>query len=185
MRLFIAINIPEAERTRLTRALLALATDDLPIRWVDSESLHITMKFLGEVPESRQHAVAIALANAATGAAAFDVVLSGFGAFPSLSRPNIFWVGVQAGAELARLYRRIDAAYVPLGFAADDRDFRPHITVARARKDGRIRDRRTMDRIKAGFDYKAEFRAASVDLMQSRLGPGGSRYEVLERMELH
>lgn len=185
MRLFIAINLPDAEKTRLTQALQAVAAIDLPARWVESDSLHITLKFLGEVPQGQLPAVAAALAEAAAGAVAFDVALSGFGAFPSLSRPSILWVGVQAGPDMAELHRRIEGAYAPLGFPPDERAFRPHITVARVRKDGRIRDRQAMDRMQADFDYKTEFRATSVDLMHSRLGASRPRYEVLERMEMH
>ncbi len=184
MRLFIAINLPDAEKTRLTQALHAVAALDLPARWVESDSLHITLKFLGEVPQPRLPAVAAALAEAAAGAAAFAVALSGFGAFPSLARPSILWVGVQAGPDMAELHGRIEAAYAPLGFPPDERAFRPHITVARVRKDGRIRDRQAMDRMQADFDYKTEFRATSVDLMHSRLGASRPRYEVLERMEM-
>jgi 2'-5' RNA ligase len=185
VRLFIAINLPDAEKTRLTRALQAIATSEPAIRWTDAAALHITVKFLGEIAEPRVHAMAASLEEAAAGAAAFDVALSGFGAFPSLSRPNILWVGVQAAPGLAELHGRIERAFEPLGFAADNRVFRPHITVARMRKDGRIRDRQAMDRMKASFDYKTEFRAASVDLMQSRLGRGAARYEILQEMELH
>ena len=185
MRLFIAINLPDAEKTRLTQALQAVAAIDLPARWVESDSLHITLKFLGEVPQGQLPAVAAALAEAAAGAVAFDVALSGFGAFPSLSRPSILWVGVQAGPDMAELHRRFEGAYAPLGFPPDERAFRPHITVARVRKDGRLRDRQAMDRMQADFDYKTEFRATSVDLMHSRLGASRPRYEVLERMEMH
>ncbi len=179
-----AINLPDAEKTRLIRSLQALPVADLPARWVEPDALHITLKFLGEVLDARLPEVIGALAAAAADAEAFDVAISGFGAFPSLARPNVLWVGVQAGAEMAELHRRLDRAFVPLGFAAEERAFRPHITVARVRKDGRIRDRAAMDRIKAAFDYKTEFRARSVELMRSRLGGRSARYEVMQRMEL-
>jgi 2'-5' RNA ligase len=185
VRLFLAVNLPEAEIPRLTHALQSLPVGDLPVRWVASNSLHITMKFLGEVPTARLSAVAEALQQGCAGAAAVDVAISGLSAFPSLARPNIFWVGVQAGPQLAELHGRIQRSFVPLGFEAETRAFKPHITVARVRKDGRIRDRQAMDRIKAAFDYKMEFRAKSVDLMRSHLGRGGARYEVLEQVGLY
>ena len=185
MRLFIAVNLPDAEKTRLAHALQAVAVPDLPARWVESDSLHITLKFLGEVPQARLPAVTAALAEAVDGAVAFDVALGGFGAFPSLSRPSILWVGVQAGPGMAELHRLIEGAYAPLGFPPDERAFHPHITVARVRKDGRIRDRQAMDRMRADFDYKTEFRVTAADLMHSRLGASRPRYEILERMEMH
>ena len=180
-----AINLPDAEKRRLASSLQVLPIHDLPARWVEADALHITMKFLGEVSEARLPEVSDALAEASGGAAPFDVAVSGLGAFPSLSRPNILWVGVQADAEMTKLQAHLERVFVPLGFTADERAFRPHITVARVRKDGRIRDRGAMDRIQAAFDYKTKFRVRSIDLMRSRLGGRAPRYEVLERMELH
>ena len=184
VRLFIAINLPEPETRQLKRALYKLASYDLPIRWLAEESLHITIKFLGEVPEPRVAAVRAALAEAVIGAPRFDVVLAGLGAFPSLVRPNIFWVGAQGGGELTELQRRIEEAMAVLGFEAEPRAFRPHITLGRVHKDGRAIERKVVDRMATEFDYKSEFRAESVDLMRSRLSPRGARYDVVERLEL-
>ena len=184
MRLFIAINLPEQETRRLGQAVDALARHDIAVRWVDAGSLHITLKFLGEVPEARLPGVQSALADAVAETAPFDVVLGGLGAFPSLSRPNIFWIGISGGAQLLELQRRIDDEMAELGFEREPRAYKPHITLGRARKDGRVPDRKLMDRMVGEFDYKGEFRAESVDLMRSRLSPRGARYEVVERLEL-
>jgi RNA 2',3'-cyclic 3'-phosphodiesterase len=184
VRLFIAINLPDNEIRRLSDALAGLASYDLAVRWVDADSLHITLKFLGEVAEARLPALRAALAEALEGAARFDVALGNLGAFPSLARPNIFWLGVAPTPELLVLQQRTDDAMGALGFEREQRAFRPHITIGRARKDGRATDRKLMDRMVAGFDYKGVFRAESVDIMRSKLSPRGARYEVLERMEL-
>ena len=185
MRLFIAINLPETVKLRLAGALDALATHDIPARWVAADALHITLKFLGELADSRVPAVGGALAAAAQGIPPFDVELGDLGAFPSLARPSILWVGARAGAALGELHQRVERAFIPLGFEAEPRKFHPHVTVARVNKDGRIRDRSVMDRMRAQFDYTAVFRATSVDLMQSRLGRDRARYEIIEQMELH
>jgi 2'-5' RNA ligase len=185
VRLFIAINLPDDKRLGLAQALDALAGHDLPVRWLSPESLHITLKFLGEVAQSRVPSIESALTHALAGYPSFDVEVGGFGAFPSLTRPSIFWVGVSATDELVRVQTRVDDAMTKDGFEPDARAYRPHITVGRARKDGRVRDRATMDRIVTEFDYKTVFRAGSVDLMRSRLGSRGARYEVLHKMEMH
>jgi 2'-5' RNA ligase len=185
VRLFLAINLPEAVKLRLADALEALTAYDIPARWVAADALHITLKFLGDVADSRVPAVGAALAVAVQGVPPFDIELGDLGAFPSVARPNILWVGARSGAPLGELHRRVDQGFLPLGFEAESRKFHPHVTVARVNKDGRIRDRSVMDRMRAQFDYKAVFRATSVDLMQSRLGRDRARYEIIEQMELH
>jgi 2'-5' RNA ligase len=184
VRLFIAINLPRSETDRLSRALYQLALYDVAVRWGDAASLHITLKFLGEVPDSKLPSVRASLQDAIVESPPFNVVVQGLGAFPSLARPNIFWIGVSGGDELLNLQRRIDDAMAALGFESEDRPYKPHITLGRTRKDGRAPDRKVMDRMAAEFDYKCEFKAESVELMRSKLSPRGARYDVVERMEL-
>jgi RNA 2',3'-cyclic 3'-phosphodiesterase len=185
LRLFIAINLPEPETRRLSTALYRLAAQDVAVRWVDVASLHITLKFLGEVADQRLAAVQAALEEAVLDAPAFEVSVGGLGAFPSLARPNIFWVGVEGPPELDEVYQRIEEAMSGLGFEKEERPFKPHITLGRVRKDGRVPDRKRMDRMAADFDYKGEFRVQSIDLMRSRLSPRGARYEVVQRMDVY
>ena len=184
MRLFIAINLPPNETDRLSRALYQLALYDVAVRWGDAASLHVTLKFLGEVTDSKLPSVRAALQDAIVETPPFHVAVHGLGAFPSLARPNIFWIGVAGGDELLNLQRRIDEAMAGLGFESEDRPYKPHITLGRARKDGRVADRKVMDRMAAEFDYKCEFKVESVELMRSKLSPRGARYDVVERMEL-
>lgn len=186
MRLFIAINLPDTEKQRLSETLAAIAErHPLPVRWVAADSLHITLKFLGEVAESTIPQLEEALRVASDDFVPFDVAIGGFGAFPSSSRPSILWVGVTAPTELANLQQRIEAGAVPLGFEPEGRTYTPHITVARAEKNARIRDRARMDRIAAEFDYKQVVRVRSVDLMRSFTGPRGARYELMRKVDLH
>ncbi len=102
VRLFVAINPPEAVRERIgvgTAELRRLGG----VRWVDPGALHITLKFIGASDEGRANEVAASLRRVAAGHAPFDVGLSGVGAFPSLQRPRVVWVGVGPGPEIARL----------------------------------------------------------------------------------
>jgi 2'-5' RNA ligase len=184
LRLFVAINLPHAEVQRLGSAIETLARHDLSVRWGEPDTLHITLKFLGAVEDSQLPAVQRALEEAVMGTAPFDVELAGLGAFPSLARPNIVWIGVSGGDELMALQRRSEEAVAALGFEREPRAYKPHITLGRVRKDGRIPDRKLMDRIVKEFDHTARFRVEAVDLMRSRLSPRGARYEVVERMEL-
>lgn len=177
MRLFIAINLPDAEKGRLSKALEPLARMDLPVRWVAADSLHITLKFLGEVAENQLVRVRTAMTKAVRGISEFDVTVAGLGAFPSPSKPRIFKVGVAPVSELLQLQQRVEAECALIGFEPEQREYSPHITVGRAR--GR------MDRITTDIDYNATLPVRAVDLMRSHVSPRGARYEVIDRMELH
>jgi RNA 2',3'-cyclic 3'-phosphodiesterase len=185
VRLFVAINLPDSEKHRLHEAVSRAIDPDLPVRWVDADSLHITLKFLGEVSDSQVAQLEQALRAAVARHAKFDVAVHDLGAFPSLSRPNIFWVGTNNPPELATLQQSVDAECANVGFAREHRPFRAHITVGRARKHAVIRDRTLMDRIVTGFRYKEVIRVESADLMRSYLGPRGARYDVVARMKLN
>lgn len=184
MRLFVAINLPALEKQRLARELERLAAYALPIRWLDPDSLHITVKFLGEVADLH-HGIAHALRTATSAHQPFDLVLQGLGAFPSLSRPNVFWLGAEGGQALLGLQESVEATLAELGFAPEDRAYRPHITVGKTKARQIIRNRTLMDRMAGEFKYKATVRVDRVELMRSYTDPRGARYEVLESVELH
>lgn len=185
MRLFVAVNLPADEKRRLGDALQSLTSPSLPVRWVSHDGLHITLKFLGEVPDGEVPAVRGALRRASNAVPSFDVAIFGFSAFPSHSRPRIFWVGASLSPELGQLQTAIDSEFENIGYSSEHRPFTPHVTVGRLKKDASIRDRGMMDRIAASFEYKSEFRVHSADLMRSHSGPRGAHYEVIEKVELN
>lgn len=184
MRLFLAIDLPAAERTRLARVIARLAQSELPVRWAEPESLHITLKFLGETPEARVDEIAAASARAASGCDPFDVVMAGVGAFPSLHRPGVFWIGIEKSARLLHLRQRIEAELSELGFEREAKPFSPHLTIGRVRKQQRVA-RTDWDRIAGGLVYNGVVRVESVDLMRSRPGAHGARYETISKSVLN
>jgi RNA 2',3'-cyclic 3'-phosphodiesterase len=184
VRLFVAVNLPPAEKERLDAVLDVLKRSALPFRWVESESLHITLKFLGEVPEAKYDSVVAAIARAGAGISPFDVDMGGFGAFPSRAQPRILWVAVGASALLGEAQRRVEDEMESLGFPREARPFHAHVTLGRARsRDGGVVGEQ-LDRITALLVYKARVRVESIDLMRSRTAPGGARYERVERVML-
>jgi 2'-5' RNA ligase len=185
VRLFVAINLPDNDKLRLGEAIGTLAVHDLPVRWVEPESLHITLKFLGEVAEPNVPAVRTALQQAVAGHRSFDVALEGLGAFPSLSRPNIFWVGASNPAALAQLQQSVELQMEAVGFPREARPFRAHITVGRVKARASIRDRALMDRMVSQFRYKTQFQVTSAELMRSHVSSRGARYEVVAKMDLN
>src|SRR5690606_29803955 len=107
--------------------------------------------------------------------------IGGLGAFPSLRRANVLWIGVTGDPDLALLQREIEPALSRLGFPREQRPFRPHITIGRLRSGERPLD---IERLASLVDFQARVTVESVELMQSVMTPGGSRYETLVRRRL-
>ncbi|MDP2480447.1 MAG: RNA 2',3'-cyclic phosphodiesterase [Candidatus Palauibacterales bacterium] len=178
MRLFIAINPPAAVRQLIHDGTASIRESGLPARWVDTDHLHLTLKFLGEVREQRLQAVKDALLEAAAGCPPFELRLEGVGAFPSLRRPRVIWLGVEATLPLRALKHDVEHAFARLGIDRASRAFHPHLTLGRARDQAQAGEFRELERLAARVEVRGGFEVQSVDLMRSRLGPGGTRYSV-------
>lgn len=179
MRLFVAVNLPEEERGAAYRATAPLRQGTVPVRWVRAEALHLTLKFLGEVPPERADDVATALDVAVAAARPFEVVVGGIGGFPSLARPRVVWLGVENHPALELLANDVELALRPLGFEAELRPFRPHITLGRARQGARSAAFDKLEQLAGRVTYEAVAPVRSVDLMESTLRPDGATYRVL------
>jgi 2'-5' RNA ligase len=190
MRLFVALELaPEACRAaeEVARELKATGAD---VKWVRPESLHLTLKFLGEVDPGRLPELQEALRRACAGARALELGLAGAGAFPGVRRPQVVWLGLEGQtAELAGLAARVEDEAEALGFARDKRGFKPHLTLGRMR-----RKRRGAGAPPAGPLARAlaglagwqgpRFTGSRVSLMHSTLTPAGAVYEPLETVTL-
>ena len=178
MRVFLALNLPEATRQALWRAAAPLRDLGFPIRWVRPEGIHLTLKFLGEVAEQRDAELVAALARAARGARALPLTLGGFGAFPDFQRPRVVWAGVAPDPSLELLQNRVEEVFAPLGFPTEARPFRPHLTLGRAGRDGPSRDFARLEAALGRLEFAETVLVGSVDLMQSTLQSGGAVYQV-------
>jgi RNA 2',3'-cyclic 3'-phosphodiesterase len=176
MRLFVAVNLPPETRRLLHQAVAPLRVLELPVRWVAEDALHLTLKFLGEVPAERLPELGEATASAAAAAEPFELRIAGLGAFPSLRRPRVLWAGIQATPPLAALQRRVEEAFADLGFPPEARDFAPHLTLGRVREGG---GSPALERAAAGIRVESSVEVGSVDLMRSHLAASGARYERL------
>jgi RNA 2',3'-cyclic 3'-phosphodiesterase len=181
MRCFIALNPPQAGRDALHAALEPLRQQDLPVRWAPADSLHLTLKFLGDIEGGEVPRIEEVLRAAADRHGPVEIELSGFGAFPSLRRANVLWAGVAPNPGLSALQQQIELACSRLGYAREQRPYRPHITVARLQSGARSPD---IERAAAGFDHSARFTIDTLDLMRSHSAGGGARYEPLLRQAL-
>jgi 2'-5' RNA ligase len=178
VRLFVAVNLPEAERRAAYGATAALRQGTLPVRWVQSAALHVTLKFLGEVSPDRADAIAGALDAAVAAVRPFEVGVGGIGGFPSLARPRVVWLGVEAHPALELLANDVELALRPLGFEAELRPFRPHITLGRAKQGARPAAFDTLEQLAGRVAYDGVAPVRSVDLMESTLRPEGASYRV-------
>lgn len=184
MRLFVAINLPAAERKRIAAAATPLRESALPVRWVEPDALHLTLKFLGEVAQDEVESVTAAVRQVAGRHRPLTLRLHGAGAFPDLRRPAIWWLGVQAGEALAALQRDLEESLVPLGFPPEHRPFSPHLTLGRtARVSAPAALAGAGTRLQA-VQYDRTITVDSLDLMRSHLSPRGARYECVCAAEL-
>jgi len=184
VRLFVAVNLPPEERRRAWEASRALRTAHLPVRWTAEASLHLTLRFLGEVDAERAGPIGEALAGAVRAARPFTLSLGGVGAFPSLTRPRVVWVGVERHPALELLANDVELALMRLEFEPELRPFSPHLTLGRVQHGARPAAFKALPALAAGVAYEGTTVVESVDLMQSTLGAEGATYTVLRRAPL-
>jgi 2'-5' RNA ligase len=154
MRLFVAIDIP-AEIKDALRCFVDRLRPTAKIGWSSVENLHITTKFVGEWPEPRLDEMRRALTSVPVDGA-IDVRVKGLGWFPNPRRPRVFWAGVEGGEPLRALARATEQAVALLGVPVEERDYSPHLTLARIREAAPIeRLHQTLESLPAGcgFDF--------------------------------
>jgi 2'-5' RNA ligase len=136
IRSFIAIELEDATRRAIAAAIRELRNGPGGdhIRWVRPETLHVTLRFLGDIDPARVPALTAALRAEAAGVSPFALTLGELGAFPSLRRPQVLFFRAGPQQPLAVLASAVERAVVQAGFAAETRPFRPHLTLGRARR---------------------------------------------------
>lgn len=173
-----AINPPEALQRLIYEETAGLRDAGMPARWVEPGHIHLTLKFLGDVREEHRGAVEEALRQAVSGYLPFDLEFEGVGAFPSLRRPRVVWLGIGATLALRALKHDVEHAYAQLGIERESRAFHPHLTLGRARDRAQAGEFRALERLASQVRVEGGFRVDSVDLMRSRLRPQGAEYSV-------
>ncbi len=125
MRLFVAIDLPEMEKERLSRLCCGLVN----ARWTDPQQFHLTLRFIGEVEGGLFHDIREALAE--INQQPFSLQLEGLGFFPPRGKPKVIWAGLKESEELVSFRNRIESRLVHIGLEPERRKFAPHITLAR------------------------------------------------------
>ncbi len=180
-RLFVAVALPSAAREAVA-GLVADVRDRVGerrsgVRWVSLDGLHLTLRFLGPTEPSRTEAVAAAIRETAALTHPIQIDLSGGGAFPTVARPRVLWLGVTSGADaLAAVSADLEARLVEAGWPAEGRPFRPHLSLARA--DGvRAGPATASALVDAAAGFVAGWTADRLTLFESHTGAGPARYE--------
>lgn len=172
IRLFAGLELPRSVRSALCR--LRNGVDGA--RWLQSDQLHLTLRFIGEVDPSLAADIGHSLDTLVF--SAFDMRLSGLGMFGKAERPRLLWAGVEDAAPLHHLHQKVNQCLIQCGIKPEERKFSPHVTVARMRG----RSNRAAEYIAGHSDFLSPpFEVAYISLFQSHLGNGGAHYEVLSR----
>jgi 2'-5' RNA ligase len=187
VRSFIAIELPDDLKLRLTQLVTELKRDGPPaVKWVNPESIHLTLKFLGNIAAERIEAVTGAMEAAARGIAPFRLRAQGLGVFPNLKRAQVAWVGINGEVErLNRLQKQLESELARLGFSPESRAFTPHLTLARLKNYASPDERQHFGRLISSREFTAgDIEVAAVSLMKSQLTRSGAIYSRLSRTEL-
>jgi 2'-5' RNA ligase len=183
IRSFIAIELPEEAKKGLARLRKELERDEHKfVKWVGPGGIHLTLKFLGNIPAKRVAEITEAMEKATQGISAFHLEISGLGAFPSLKQVRVFWVGIGGEMDkLSRLQQSIDSALAALGFAKEERSFVPHLTLARIREGASPPEGRSFGELVGStiFEDKYPVEVEAIRLMRSQLTPAGAIYTCL------
>ncbi len=194
MRIFIGIDLDGEIRTHLARFLDGVRGFAPDVRWVRPESLHITLKFIGEQKAEQVEAVRDRLRQIQGPAIA--IRFAGYGFFPTAKAPRVFWIGIESGPQLAELAADIDAAMAELGIEREQRAFSPHLTLARGAGGSGSPKWRKGDHPNSDFAVLQKrleampaldfgtMTAREFVLYQSQLSPKGSQYSKLQRYPL-
>jgi 2'-5' RNA ligase len=189
MRLFIALDIDENIRERIAGFIDGLRQFAPDVRWARPESLHVTLKFIGERAESDLPHIQQALENIQ--AEAFEVTFRGYGFFPTARAARVLWAGIEASPALVSLAEGVDAGLEALAIAKERKKYSPHLTLARTsggsgspRRQKEDRPHQRFQRLQAKLEAMPtpEFGAMSAGkffLYRSQLSPDGSKYTKL------
>jgi 2'-5' RNA ligase len=187
IRAFIAVELPSFLKKELGRIESVLkAGNTTPVKWVDFESIHLTLKFLGDIESSRVGEIIEGIKNACVGISPFELKIKGLGVFPNPARTRIAWVGlVDATDELSLLQRNIESEMEKLEYERETRKFSPHLTLARVRDQATPDERERFGNLVTATAFSSErITVNSVSLMKSHLTKQGALYTRLGSIRL-
>jgi len=183
VRLFLAINLAPELRRAIVDATAPLRAAAPTLSWVDDSRLHLTLKFLGDQPDTAVAPLRATMDDVVERHRSFAMRLTGIGAFPNFRRARVVWMGVEHEPRLELLHHDIELACERHGFELEGRPFRPHLTLARVKDRTEVDELRALSRAGKRVEFEEDAVVDSLDLMQSHLG-AGAHYECLHAAPL-
>jgi 2'-5' RNA ligase len=188
IRSFIAIELPQEVRSALRRLQAELTLPQYSfVKCVTPEGIHITLKFLGNIPPQKVAEITGVMEQASQGVSPFQLQIIEVGAFPNIRQPRVLWVGIKGEVDkLVDWQQRIDNGLVPMGFTKEARPFTPHLTLARLRENCSPGDTLRFGEMLASSHVEVDynFTVTSLNLMRSQLFPTGAVYSRLAEVKL-
>ena len=194
MRIFIALDIDDTIRERIQRFMEGVRGFAPGARWVRPESLHVTLKFIGEKPAESVEEIKRTLTTVQS--SSFDLTFRAYGFFPTVKSARVFWVGIESGPQLATLAKTVDEVVSSLGVPKEDHEFSPHLTLARGGGRSGAPGWRKGDAANRNFQVLQQklsalpapefgtMTAREFFLYESKIMRGGSQYTKLARFPL-
>jgi 2'-5' RNA ligase len=180
IRSFIAIELPGELKLEITRLQASLKVGNQPrIKWVNPNSIHLTLKFLGNIEPTMIEPITEAMTEAAQKVTPFNLDVQQLGAFPNLKRVQVVWLGLGGEIDkLSQLQQFIEANMARLGFAPEQRQFKPHLTLARVGDGASPDERQRFGELIASTSFKTSqlIKVNSVNLIKSQLTREGAIY---------
>ncbi len=183
IRSFLAIELPKPILRKIEEVEAELRSAHADVRWVSPEKIHLTLKFFGNIEESRIDSIFKSIEESVRSTPPFSLKVRGVGAFPSMKSPRVIWLGLIDGQSLTSLQGRIETQLGKIGFEPEDRPFQPHLTLGRM-KSSRGKDElgRRMEKHKEE-DF-GDFQVDRVIFFKSDLRPSGPIYTALRELRL-
>lgn len=184
MRIFIGIKLDDAALDSIEKFLKPFKKIASPLKWTIRENLHVTLKFIGEVPTEKYKQIEALLAEGDFNTGAIDLNITGCGKFGRGPDLNIFWVGLEKNPKLEDMFNRIENTLAKAGIPKEDRPFKPHITVARNKKTFNFKS--FFELIEQnGSRLISPYSVTHFQLFESRLRPEGPIYSILKEIPLN
>jgi 2'-5' RNA ligase len=188
IRTFIAIELPVEVKNDLKQLVTNLKNKEAcPAKWVDSDAIHLTLKFLGNIGPDKIDLIKQIMRESAAATGPFHLQLGGLGAFPNLNRAQVVWVGITGDLDnLESLQQKLEQGLAGVGFTPERRPFTPHLTLARVRETATLSQRQLLGERISGQLWESSFKIGvdSYSLMRSQLSRSGAVYTQLASIDL-
>ena len=183
IRSFLAIELPKPILRKIEEVQADLRSAHADVRWVSPEKIHLTLKFFGNIEESRIDSIFKSIEESVRSTSPFSLEVRGVGAFPSMKSPRVIWLGLENGQSLTSLQKQIETQLEKIGFQSEDRPFHPHLTLGRT-KSSRGKNELAGRMEKHKEEEFGDFQVERVILFKSDLKPSGPIYTALGELRL-